>query len=130
MIHAGLDGCSAPQVYISRLVATRNPKGFSVQNLIADVSCVCPFYGCDDDRFDRIHLRAEVLDIRIVSVCPGGSDHKEVAASGALAHPLKCRIDVSAATHQHEPWTEGCSRWRIGGVADDERLKPGFFRRV
>src|SRR5215213_5879310 len=93
-IYPGLHRRAAPQVHVRRLITTGNPKGLSVLYMAADIRRICTCYGSNNDRFHRIHLRTELLDVRIVSVCTSGPDHNEVAAACTLAHPLKRSVNV------------------------------------
>src|SRR5215217_5920504 len=98
-IHTSLHRRSAPQVHIRRLVATGYPECLGILYVTADVSGVCSGHRRDNDGFDGIHLRTELLDIRIVGVCASGSDHNEVTAAGTLAHELERSVNVCASSH-------------------------------
>src|SRR5215216_1840111 len=130
MVHSGLHGCPAPKVHVRRLITTRNPQCLGVLYVAADVRGVCTFDSCDYDRFNRIHLGTELLDIRIVCVRAGRSDHNEVATTRALTHPLKRSIDVRASAHKHEPGAERCSWLSISRITDNERRESRPFSSV
>src|ERR1700754_4783715 len=123
-VYAGLHRRSAPQRSIGRLITAGNPQCFRVLNMTTDVSRVRACSGGDDDRFTGIHLRAEILDVRVVSVGSSGPDDDEVTATCFLAHPLKRSVDVSAATHQNQSRTERRRLLRVGWVSHYESLKP------
>ena len=45
---------------------------------------------------------AQPLNIRVVGIVSIGTKHKEIAATGTLAHPLESSIKVLSAPHQSE----------------------------
>src|ERR1051325_699795 len=83
-IHTRLHRCSAPYVHVRRLIATGNPECLSVLYMAADIRRVCTGHRGDNDGLYRIHLRTELLNIRIVRVCASGPDHNEVATACLL----------------------------------------------
>src|SRR5438094_10292093 len=52
-------------------------------------------------------VRAELLDVAIVGIAAGGTNHEEIAVAAAAAQPLRCGICSSAAAQQNGAWRGG-----------------------
>src|SRR4051794_20389496 len=74
-VYSSLHCGSAPQIDVGRLIAAGDPESLSILNMAADVGGVSARNAGDDDGFDRIHLRAELLDVRVVGVCARSPNH-------------------------------------------------------
>ena len=95
-----LDGGAFPEIDVIRLVAAGNPQGFRILNSGDNERIAgCGAVG-NDEGGDRILIRAELLNIRIVGVGAGGADDEEIAIATATAHPLESGIDIGAAAHE------------------------------
>jgi hypothetical protein len=55
----------------------------------------------NDHRRNGILVRTELLDVGIVGIGAGGTNHEEIAVAAAAAHPLKCGIYICAAAYQN-----------------------------
>ena len=126
--HAEGDGVEPAQQRIP-LVTARDPEDFGIVNLVADVGRVRARGRRDDDRLHRVHLRAQLLDVRVVRIRSGGADHDEVPPARALAHPLVGGIHIETSSHQHQPGARARRLRSVRGIADDERLVSRLRRR-
>ena len=67
---------------------------------------------------------AERLDVGVVSIGSGGAQNEEVTAAGAMAHPLKCGIEVFAPSNKCKPGFG--AGFHVSGITDPE--VPIWFR--
>src|SRR5207245_29261 len=88
------DGSAFPEIDVVGLVATGNPQSLGVLNGgdhegIAGSSAIR-----NDQGRNGILVRTELLDVGIVGIGAGGTNHEEIAVAAAAAHPLKCGIYI------------------------------------
>jgi hypothetical protein len=110
-----LDRRPLPVVHVVRLVAARDEERLGVVNRLQDKRVRRGCAILEHQRLDRVEV-PKVENVLVVAIGPGGANHHEVAAAGAVAHPREQRVHVGAAAHQAETEARGA-----GGVSSASR---------